>query len=114
MSRGHGTYQRRVVARLSADEKTIKEGLSMRALQPALGPDRSNRRRVIRSLIRRGDAEVVSDPETGERRLKLPFLPAASALMRLRDTEGYDEALDTPCTPGYPMYAENVREEGFK
>lgn len=83
MSRGHGAYQRRVVDLLSADETTIREGLPVGAFQPVLGGiDRSNARRVIRSLIRRGDIELVNDPETGEQRLKLDFFAAVAAMLR--------------------------------
>ena len=67
MSRGHGRIQRRIVELLSADERARGEGLPLSALRPVLGPDRSNARRAIRSLIRRGDAEWVTDPETGAR-----------------------------------------------
>ena len=68
MSRGRGRIQRRIVELLSADERARGEGLPLSALRPALGPDRSNARRAIRSLIRRGDAEWVTDPETGDRK----------------------------------------------
>jgi hypothetical protein len=54
MSWGHGRIQRRVVELLSADERARGEGLLLSALRPALGPDRSNARKAIRSLIRRG------------------------------------------------------------
>lgn len=74
MSRGHGSRQRAVVDRLCADESARKEGVPLAALRPILPPDRSNRRRTIRTLAQRGDAVIVDDPETGEPRLKLPFL----------------------------------------
>lgn len=83
MSRGHGAIQRRVVDLLSADEQVLREGLPPEALRPVLGNDRSNRRRVIQSLIRRGDVEEIYD-ESGERRLKLHGMTALQALVRLR------------------------------
>ncbi len=73
MSKGYGTRMRAVVERLSADEETRMKGLPLSALRPALGPDRSNGRRVIRSLIRRGAVEWVTDGATGERKLVLGF-----------------------------------------
>lgn len=78
------------MALLCADEHTVREGLPLAGLRPALGPDRSNARRIVGSLLRRGDVEWVSDPETGERRLRLTFLADCVALMRQRDDEGYD------------------------
>jgi hypothetical protein len=87
VSRGHGRIQRRVVELLSADERARGEGLPLSALRPVLGPDRSNARRAIRSLIRRGDAEWVTDPETGERRLKLEFWLCVAAMMNREEAE---------------------------
>jgi hypothetical protein len=87
VSRGHGRIQRRVVALLAADERARGEGLPLCALRPVLGPDRSNARRAIRSLIRRGDAEWVTDPETGERRLKLEFWLCVAAMMNREEAE---------------------------
>lgn len=84
MSRGHGTHQRRVVALLSASEEVIEKGLPLRALRPALGRDRSNARRVLLSLIRRGDVEEVACAETGERHLRLTFPASLPILWRLR------------------------------
>ena len=82
MSRGHGRIQRRVVELLSADERARDAGLPLSALRPVLGPDRSNARRAIRSLIQRGDCEWTTDPETGERRLKLTFWTCVAAMMK--------------------------------
>jgi hypothetical protein len=87
VSRGHGRIQRRVVELLSADERARGEGLPLSALRPVLGPDRSNARRAIRSLIRRGDAEWATDPETGERRLKLEFWLCVAAMMNREEAE---------------------------
>ncbi len=74
MSRGHGSRQRAVVDALCADDRARKEGMPLAALRPILPFDRSNRRRVIRSLVRRGDVGIVEDDE-GVRRLKLRFGP---------------------------------------
>lgn len=67
---------------LAVDQERREEGVPFRALRPVLGGDRSNARRVVRSLIRRGAVELVKDPETGESRLKLTFMTAAAALWR--------------------------------
>ncbi len=90
MSRGHGRIQRRVVELLSADERARDAGLPLSALRPVLGPDRSNARRAIRSLIRRGDAEWVTHPETGERCLKLTFWTCVAAMMKREPPETHD------------------------
>ncbi len=82
MSRGHGRNQRRAVELLSADERARSEGLPPAALRRALGLDRSNARRLVLSLIDRGDAEWVVDPQTGERRVKLSFWTSVAALLR--------------------------------
>ena len=58
---------------LSRDEETLKRGLPLDALRPVLPSNRSNRRRVVESLIHRGDLEWVDDEETGERRLRLAW-----------------------------------------
>lgn len=79
MSRGHGRAQRALVDRLVADDAALKEGLPLSALRSVLPSDRSNRRRTILTLIQRGDVEVLTDPETGERRLRMPFMAGASA-----------------------------------
>lgn len=84
MSRGRGSHQRRVVERLAADESTVLEGLPLRALRPALGSDRSNARRVLLSLTRRGDVEEVACAETGEARLRLTFRASLPVLWNLR------------------------------
>ncbi|MDP9458519.1 MAG: hypothetical protein M3Q60_22705 [Actinomycetota bacterium] len=81
MSRGPGTRMRAVVDRLSADEESRAKGLPLTALHPALGPDRSNGRRVIRSLIRRGAAEWVVD-EGGTSRVKLELWTGISAVLQ--------------------------------
>lgn len=73
---------RSVVDRLSADEDARAEGLPLAVLRPALGPDRSNGRRVLRSLFERGAVEWVTDPDTGERRVKLTFWACISAMMK--------------------------------
>ncbi len=73
---------RAVVDRLSNDEDARAEGLPLAALRPALGPDRSNGRRVLRSLFERGAVEWVLDPCTGERRLKLTFWTCIAAMMK--------------------------------
>ena len=67
---------------LLSDEGARDAGLPLSALRPVLGPDRSDARRVIRSLVERGDAEWTTDPETGERRLKLAFWTLVSALAK--------------------------------
>ncbi len=82
MSRGPGSRMRAVVDRLSADAESRLEGLPRAALRPALGPDRSNGRRVIRDLIRRGAVEWVTNPNTGERRLKLEFWACVAAVIK--------------------------------
>jgi hypothetical protein len=87
LSRGHGRIQRRAVELLSADARAREEGLPFAALLPALGPDRSNARRAVRSLIRRGDAGWVTDPETGERRLKLEFWARVAAMMAREEAD---------------------------
>lgn len=82
MSRGLGAYQRRVVERLGESEATILEGLSLADLRPSLPGDRSNRRRVLRSLVARGLVawEMLEDEPP---RLKLTWLACAAALRRL-------------------------------
>jgi hypothetical protein len=87
MSRGLGRDQRRVVDALSENEEVLKTGLTLSALRPALPRDRSNARRVIQSLFRRGDVERVTDEETGEERIKLEFFAGCAALMRKREAE---------------------------
>jgi hypothetical protein len=87
VSRGHGRIQRRVVALLAADERARGEGLPLCALRPVLGPDRSNARRAVRSLIRRGDAGWVTDPETGARRVKLELLTRVAAMMAREEAD---------------------------
>ena len=74
MSRGHGHRQRAVVDALCADDRARTEGLPLAALRPLLGSDKSNRRRVIKTLVRRGDVKVLAADETGERRLKMAFM----------------------------------------
>ncbi len=73
---------RAVLDRLCVDEATRAGGLPLAALRPALGPDRSNARRVIRSLIRRGAVEWMEDPETGERKLVLEMWTGISLVLR--------------------------------
>ncbi len=73
---------RAVVDLLAVDEATRAEGLPLTALRPALGPDRSNGRRVIRSLFERGAVEWVTNPDTGERRLKLEFWACIAAVLK--------------------------------
>ncbi len=73
---------RAVLDRLCADEETRLEGLPVRALRPVLGPDRSNGRRVIRGLIRRGAVEWAADDETGERKLVLEMWTGISLVLR--------------------------------
>ncbi|PLS83057.1 MAG: hypothetical protein CYG60_22815 [Actinobacteria bacterium] len=80
MSRGWGHKQRKVVERLAA--APWEDGLSLSALRPVLGPDRSNARRVIRSLLARGVVERYHDPETGEGRLRLGFWAHIAATMK--------------------------------
>jgi DNA-binding MarR family transcriptional regulator len=75
-----GSKQRQVVERLAGSP--WEDGLPLQALRPALGRDRSNARRVIRSLIGRGDVEVIRDPETGGARLRLEFWCHVSAVLR--------------------------------
>ena len=70
--------------------------------RPILGPDRSNARRSVQSLIRWGDLEWTVGPE-GERRLKLTWLLAVAAHWRLAGDEETDEGLNTPCTRGHLM-----------
>ncbi len=94
MSRGRGRIQRRAVELLSVDERARKEGLPLAALVPDLGPDRSNGRRVIRSLIRRGAAEWVVD-EGGTRRVKLELWTGISAVLK-REGRPDDCYLDKP------------------
>ncbi len=85
---------RAVVDRLSADEESRAEGLPLAALRPALGPDRSNGRRVIRSLIQRGAAEWVTDPDTGERRVKLEFWTGISAVLKREPMDDEPDPLE--------------------
>lgn len=73
---------RAVLDRLSADEESRAEGLPLAVLRPALGPDRSNGRRVLRSLFERGAVEWVTDPETGEPRVRLELWTGISAVLR--------------------------------
>lgn len=84
MSRGHGTRQRAVVDLLVGTEEAQREGLPLAALRPVLGPDRSDARRVIRSLVERGDAEWV-EGEGGIRRLRLNWLLCVSVLLKRED-----------------------------
>ncbi len=84
-----------VVDLLAVDEATRLEGLPLAALRPALGPDRSNGRRVIRSLIRRGAVEWVTDDETGERKLVLGFWFGISVFLQ-REGRPDDCYLDLP------------------
>ncbi len=85
---------RAVVDRLSADEGSRAEGLSLAALRPALGPDRSNGRRVIRSLFERGAVEWVTDPDTGERRLKLEFWTCFAAVIKREPLDDEPDPLE--------------------
>ena len=64
---------------LCADDATRRDGVPLATLRSILPSDRSNRRRTIRTLIQRGDVEIVDDPETGERRLRMPFMAGLSA-----------------------------------
>ncbi len=80
MSRGWGHKQRKVVERLAA--APWEDGLSLSALRPVLGPDRSNARRVILSLLARGDAQWIKHPETGEDRLRLGFWTHLAAVFK--------------------------------
>ena len=104
VSRGHGRFQRLVVDALVSDAETLERGLPLDALRPFLPHDRSNRRRVVLSLIKRGDIERVDDQETGERRLKLTFIAGCAAWMRKHEDERHAERhvapplefLDTP------------------
>ncbi len=70
------------MALLSADERAREEGLPPAALRRALGLDRSNARRLVLSLIDRGDAEWVTDPETGARHVKLTFWTCLAAVFK--------------------------------
>jgi hypothetical protein len=79
------------VDRLSADEQALQEGLPLWALRPVLPRDRSNRRRVIQSLKARGDVEEITDPETGERRLRLGWLVGLRAMVRQQHPEWLDD-----------------------
>lgn len=83
MGRGLGVHQRRLVEYLATDEQRRKEGVPLRALRPLLPADRSNRRRIIRSLLERGDLEIVRDDEDGESRYKLSFWTSAAWLWRM-------------------------------
>lgn len=85
---------RAVVACLSADGESRAEGLPLAALRPALGPDRSNGRRVLRSLIKRGAAEWVTDPETGERRVKLEFWTCVAAVIKREPLDDEPDPLE--------------------
>ncbi len=80
MSRGLGRRQRGVVELLAASP--WEEGLPLTALRPVLGPDRSDARRVIRSLLARGVVERVQDAETGEGRVRLEFWTHIAAVLR--------------------------------
>ena len=80
---------------LSRDEETLTRGLPLRDLRHALPRDRSNRRRVILSLIKREDLQWVKDEETGERRLKLGWLAALGAWAAHYQRTGEDEARET-------------------
>ncbi len=82
MSRGWGHKQRQAVELLSVDERAREEGLPPAVLRRALGLDRSNMRRLVRSLIERGDAEWVHDPETGAPHVKLSFWTCLKAVMQ--------------------------------
>ncbi len=93
MSKGHGSRQKVVVAALVASESARTEGVSVSALLSLLGGDPANARRVIRSLVRRGDAELVED-EAGERRLKMPFLVCMREWWK-REPPGYGRKGDT-------------------
>lgn len=68
---------------LCADDRARTGGLQLDALRPLLGSDKSNRRRVIKTLVQRGDVDIVDDPETGERRLKLTFMACLQAMWKL-------------------------------
>ncbi|PLS86804.1 MAG: hypothetical protein CYG60_05290 [Actinobacteria bacterium] len=82
MSRGHGRNQRRAVELLAADERAREEGLPPAALRRALGLDRSNARRLVRSLIARGDLEWATDAETGAPHVKLTFWTCLRVVMQ--------------------------------
>lgn len=95
MSRGYGTCQRRVVDALVSDAETLERGLPLDALRPFLPHDRSNRRRVIASLIEREDVELVTDEETGEQHLRLAFPASLWAWARKQEDERRAEEKDT-------------------
>ncbi len=82
MSRGLGRNQRRAVELLAADERAREEGLPPAALRRVLGLDRSNGRRLVRSLIAQGDLEWATDAETGAPLVKLTFWTCLKAVMR--------------------------------
>ncbi len=84
---------RAVVDRLSADEESRAKGLPLAALRPALGPDRSNGRRVIRSLIQRGAAEWVVD-EGGTRRVKLEFWTCVAAVLKREPMDDEPDSIE--------------------
>ncbi len=94
MSRGHGRNQRRAVALLSADERARSEGLPPAVLRRALGLDRSNGRRLVLSLIERGDAEWVTDPEKGERRIKPSFWTCVAAQLKREPLDDEPDPLE--------------------
>ncbi len=85
---------RAVVDRLSADEESRAESLPLTALRPALGPDRSNGRRVLRSLFKRGAVEWVTNPDTGERRLKLEFWACIAAVLKREPMDDEPDPLE--------------------
>ena len=69
MSRGIGRLQWRVVHTV-CDHQEGKSGLTITDLNRRLGSDRSNNRRAVRGLVRRGMA-VEGLGEEGERRVLL-------------------------------------------
>lgn len=94
MSRGPGSRMRAVVDRLSADEDARAEGLPLAVLRPALGPDRSNGRRVLRSLFERGAVEWLTDPNTSERRVKLEFWTCIAAVLKREPLDDEPDPLE--------------------
>lgn len=87
---------------LSVDEETIEAGLSLADLRGVLPSDRSNRRRVLRSLVARDEAEWVMETETGEPRLRLTWLARVAATWKLAGPYP-EEAVATPYKAGDPM-----------
>jgi hypothetical protein len=95
MSRGLGVYQRLVISLLSADQRTITQGLPISEVRRGMaGVDKANRRRAIRSLIARGAVEEVSDPgeASGELVLRLTFLEQLAAWWRVDPPSYYHES----------------------